>query len=118
MPGSTPINVPTDYADQAIEEVLPRQRDAEAEDEIVKEVHTASHCARSHADDQRVRQAERPDEQRDAHDREQPREQEHLADPELRSAAAEPAVRASMAGTNPACSNEDAERHEGERGVR
>ena len=41
MPGSTPISVPRKHADEAEPQVLQRQRDAEAENQIIEEFHVS-----------------------------------------------------------------------------
>ena len=55
MPGSTPISVPTSHADEAVEQVLQRERDAEAEDQVVEEIHGVTE-----AREQRIGQARAP----------------------------------------------------------
>ncbi len=84
-------------ADQAIEQVLQRERDAEAEDQIVEEIHASEAC------DQRIGQAERPDEHDRAERGQEHREQEHLDRAGIRcSRVAEPKISTNIAGTKPA----------------
>ena len=39
MPGSTPISVPEQYADEAVEEILQRQRDTKTELQVGEQFH-------------------------------------------------------------------------------
>ena len=42
MPGSTPISVPSSDADERVEQIDRRQRDAEAEGEVAEQIHRSA----------------------------------------------------------------------------
>ncbi len=100
MPGSTPISVPTETPIEAIEQVLQRERDAEAEDQVVEQIHGGASPAR----EQRIGQAEPLDEQRHREGREPDRQQQHLDELEFAAGRAEPTISTISAGMKPACS--------------
>ena len=111
MPGSTPISVPEEAADEAVQQVLQRERDAEAENQVIEIVPWLTSPIRK----ERIRQAETVDEQSDRADRQHHGADQHFHELELVTCGSRHEDEHDERRNEAAMLHQNAEEHSGER---